>query len=258
MPSIAFVGNVSNKQSTNTKLNPPNAWTKAQSDAVRARVPMVFSVTRPLGDGDGGTCAPQCPLLTICYASSGRVNLQQRKSADVSFIPADEVRRIGAVADKAGRRAAARWHVAGDVYKDGTPDRDYVGALVGAHEDNAHVVGWSYTHGADDYAPGDFRTSHGNFCMNASCDTQDQLRANLARGWDCVTIVAHDHDAAPVDCGEYVLRVCPEQARGVACARCMLCARVGRRVNGKPLVIGFRAHDRIDAVEAAVVRPMPV
>lgn len=136
--------------------------------------------------------------------------------------------------------ALVRHLVSGDLFKDDQPDLEAVAEIREAHRRNPHAQGWGYTHGWVRLSSEALNLP--NLTFNASCDTPEQVREALSRGWPAVTVLPED---APVkaDRGDYVTVVCPQQLyEHVTCQTCRLCLRKERTYRGKPVVVAFRAH----------------
>jgi hypothetical protein len=191
-----------------------------------------------VGADAGGSCPPTCKLLIerSCYALWGRVNLHQMRA---------RVRRFDLVGWLVGLPTfgKVRHNVSGDVFRRRRPDMRYIAAMLAGHALRPDLRGWTYTHGWRSLAwlPARLAGLPG-LAVNASCDTPVDVADALAAGWPAVTVVP-ESTVGDVDCGAYVVRVCPQQVRpGVTCASCMLCAMPDRRRAGRPIVIGFRVH----------------
>lgn len=198
----------------------------------------------------GPNCPSECPLLQsgACYAMGGRVGLQQRRAAAETF----DVRQWLIALPLS---AAVRHLVSGDLFHNDEPDYAYINGMLAGHRARPDLRGWGYTHGWRRLSPSE--VNNGGVCINASTESPEDAARALAAGWPVVQVVASD---APqlTDCGTHMLRVCPQQTHGVQCDKCMLCAKPQRRMQGKPLVIAFRAHGQRTAVANETVRRLSV
>jgi hypothetical protein len=180
-----------------------------------------------------------------CYALGGLVALQQRRAQAQSFDV--EAWLMGLPVS-----AAVRHLVSGDLFMNNQPDHAYIDGMIAGHRARPDLRGWAYTHGWRRLLP--MAVNAPGVCVNASTETPADAARALELGWPVVQVVASDAPAL-TDCGDYMLRVCPQQTHGVQCDVCMLCAKPGRRMRGKPLVIAFRAHgQRTGAADETVAR----
>lgn len=196
--------------------------------------------------GVGQTCPSECRMLQSggCYALGGHVAMQQRRAQGESF-------DVKAWLLALPYSAAVRHLVSGDLFLNDEPDADYIQGMVSGHAARPDLRGWTYTHGWRRLLP--MAVNRPGICVNASCETDDDVAQALAAGWPVVRVVESD---APqlVDNGTHMTRVCPQQTHGVQCSVCMLCAKPERTMRGKPLVIAFRAHGQtVKRANAAVM-----
>jgi hypothetical protein len=150
--------------------------------------------------------------------------------------------RIFALAKKWGRQEAQvlkglfyslranakiRHHVSGDITKGNRIDRAYVGLLARlarARPDLQHIL---YTH-----AWKQIRRNPFPFVANASCETAEDIKRAVAKGFEAVIVLKDENDPilGTTIAGKKVIR-CPEECiSGVTCASCMLCSRTRKSI----------------------------
>jgi len=186
------------------------------------------------------TCPDVCPLKKAgCYASSGPVNLQWRKTKDpAKSISWDEyLGRLRKV--EPGR--LFRHGVAGDL--PGIGDRLDAGLLGELVEASTRLMGFAYTHKPLD-GPGEAvavnLANAKGFVVNLSAENLAGADRKAALGvGPVVTLLPSDPASVPsyTPEGRRVV-VCPAQTRDdVTCLSCKLCARANRAS-----IVGFLAH----------------
>lgn len=176
------------------------------------------------------TCPTDCPLLPRslggaggCYGT-GRIFGIAGKYATI-MSESQAVAKLG----RAPRDARyMRDRVVGDlVAPDGTFDRDYVQAIARvAGKVGLTVFGYSHAWrlmSADDVA----ETSASGYVLNASCETESDVREAVMLGLP--TVLAGDSwTVGEMVAGRRVVQ-CPAQVRSdVTCASCGLCAKPAR------------------------------
>lgn len=174
-----------------------------------------------------GTCPKDCPLLTKCYANFSFTNIIQKKALE----RADNlIERIKALPIG----ATIRHLVSGDFGQNDKLD-DYLDEAIAGHKARPDILGFSYTHHWRNFKAKRFNKVK-NLVINASCETDADVRKALKAGWPAVQVVPID-TPDKVEKDGFRLVVCPAQTKNISCADCMLCARPNRAA-----VIGFRAH----------------
>lgn len=195
----------------------------------------VFATYRPVGP----TCPASCPFLNQCYATEGRTNLAQVRSAPNSV---DFLERFALLPEG----AIVRHHVSGDVYqKDGRVDAGYCAEVRAAHESRPDVRGINYTHGWRDMDPAILNTA--GLVTNASCESPAEALEALKAGWDVVLVMPRG-TGNNVPIGDRAIGIqCPAQRNEgrVDCAKCMLCARSGRKSMGRDIIVLFEEHSNV-------------
>lgn len=135
--------------------------------------------------------------------------------------------------------AMVRHLVSGDLFYNDEPDSKHIEAIRRAHKRHPHVRGWGYTHG---WRRLDADTLNlPNLTFNASCETIADVEQALEQGWPATLVVPEDHPKV-VKHDKFTVVVCPNQTIGITCDRCRLCLKKDRKLRGKPMVVGFRAH----------------
>lgn len=167
------------------------------------------------------SCPSSCPLMGAgCYARGRIFGIPQR-------LGDEDGESYAAVRALAGMPAdpPVRANVCGDMLRaDGTPDRPYLAALSDVAASGRPV--FSYTHAWRSLTPQDAP----GVCLNASCDSAEDIAAAVAAGWPTVVTDTGDADSiiGTTVAGRRVVQ-CPAQVRdGVTCASCRLCARPNR------------------------------
>lgn len=194
---------------------------------------LVFSTYRPVKT----TCPETCPYLdkSGCYAMEGRTKWFADKAETLHSI--DLVDYI----QTRPRGSVIRHLVSGDLFLNGDVDDDYVREMVEGHKRRPQVTGWAYTHGWQKLTSQTVNCLP-NLCVNASTDSKLEAAQALNAGWPTV-MTTKKHGKGLFDFGDFYGVVCPAQTnKHMTCAKCMLCAKHDRKVNGKPLVILFEWH----------------
>lgn len=226
------------KVSANTKTGP--VWTTYRTLTMNKETP-------------DGTCPTECPLLTKCYAACGKVYMNHLLAKKRN----DNVAKW--MSNVVPHGSLIRHLVSGDFFCNNKLDRTFVRELIAGHKANPKTIGWSYTHGFR-------RIKHQtlnklpNLVVNASCETDNDVREALSKGWDAVQVVAQDAPKVTYKDG-YKLLVCPAQTtehlgnKQITCATCKLCAKHNRKdgATGLPVVVGFRYHSPMKGVVQKIV-----
>ncbi|AYJ74711.1 hypothetical protein phiFa_10 [Thermus phage phiFa] len=190
----------------------------------------VYRTYRPVGK----TCPTECPLLNNgCYAQSGPTAIHAKRSADsdgwkeklLTLPPKSKIRYL----------------VSGDWFIDDQPDWDTISAILEVHAKRPDLRGWSYTHGWRRLDASLFNALP-NLTVNASTESEEDALRAVANGWPTVRVVPEDFPKR-VETDQVVYLVCPNQTnKAITCDKCQLCLRKDRAINGKPVVVAFRAH----------------
>lgn len=161
----------------------------------------------------GPTCPNTCQHLQdgSCYAMRGRVNFHQSSATPD---PDDGPKLLSYLLDLPQEKYI-RHHVAGDVYDEDEVDEKYVRHLIEGHKKRPDLRGWTYTHGWRDM-DADRMNAPKSLCVNASCDTLNEVEEAKQEGWP--TVVVQDD---PIDKKGFV--TCPAQTDGLTCSECKLC-----------------------------------
>lgn len=193
-------------------------------------------VTRTVVDNKAidGTCPSECKLLTICYANSGMVGIQQGNAKLREDNVTDWIKELP-------ENGIVRHLVSGDLFSNDKVDTDYIGETQAGHNARPDVRGYGYTHGWV-RLDADKLNALSNLNFNASCDTHEDIEKATDAGWDAVTVVGQDvPNVTYFDKFKQV--VCPNQTADLTCEKCMLCARKDRKDHrGLPVVVAFKAH----------------
>lgn len=170
------------------------------------------------------SCPVGCPFYSNgCYAT-GRIFAMPRKHGR------PDVEAVRALVDHPLPHGL-RLNVSGDfLAEDGSPDLEYIdacNAVADAHPGKTIIA---YTHAWRELDRSLFR-----FNVNASCETEEDVRAAYAAGWQAV--IVNGELGSDID-GHRVVR-CPAETRDeVTCASCGAC---GADTRTRP-VISFTAH----------------
>lgn len=190
----------------------------------------------PVSITEESSCPRTCPFLGQCYASFGHTALHWRSTHKYGVPWSDFVQRLRGFP----RKQLWRHNEAGDLpHRNGKVNRRMMLELAQASK---RARGFTYTHHVLDAANVEtFRRVHavGGFTINASCETEAQADAAIAKGLPAV-IVRASTDPLPKGAttpGGAPLRQCPAEQSDITCARCGICARVDRKT-----VIVFHAH----------------
>lgn len=182
------------------------------------------------------SCPVTCALMgNGCYAEHGPGGgifaMVSRHGRDLSTQD-----MVDAIVDT--KDTGVRWSVSGDILtEDGTLDYTYIDAIEQVHTERPDLFGIIYTHAVDEPNP------ISAIPVNASCDTEDDVRAAWKNGYVATMVVPHDEDAPTEVAGRRAV-VCPAETRrgDVTCVTCKLCAKGDDSFrNGRPVVL-FPTH----------------
>lgn len=186
------------------------------------------------------TCPADCALRgSGCYAEGGMVGMHTRKlnaSPDVN-LSVDELAMIEAVqiAGLSGNHPL-RIHVVGDATTD-TAAR----LLASAAEYHTNKHGqkvWTYTHAWRTVE----RKSWGSVSVFASCETAEDAKLAMAKGYAAAIVVSQHKSAKSYSEDGVKLIPCPQQTgRAATCVECGLCMR-DRSMRDVKGVIAFEVH----------------
>lgn len=203
---------------------------KLAKPSLHPKLGLVWRTYRPVGL----TCPRECPLLNNgCYAQNGPTawHAQRSQTQETQLTQAFLALPY---------RSAVRHLVSGDLFRENQPDTALIEDIRRAHRKRPDVQGWGYTHGWRRLSAQELNQP--NLTFNASCERPEQVEQALDRGWPAVMVVPHDHPKRQ-DYGAFVSVVCPNQTQpSITCDRCRLCWKADRKLQGKPLVVAFRAH----------------
>jgi hypothetical protein len=181
------------------------------------------------------SCPTTCPLFSAgCYARGRIFSIATR-------LGSEDHSKILELITEIPQGGGLRLNVSGDfVLKDGSPDVDYIAACNRVATARPDVKIIAYTHAWRTLTPDLF-----TFGVNASCESETDVREARAAGWGTVTINAESDKIA----GTRVVR-CPAETRDdVSCATCMLCAKTPK-IN---TTVTFTAHGSGKAKATAAV-----
>jgi|SRR5690625_4915789 len=185
----------------------------------------------------GPTCPQSCEHLQnrSCYALYSFVNMHakvseySRSDADIIY---DYVTNL-----PEGKKL--RHHVSGDFMKPGDMiDTNYIDSVLKAHSERPDLKGWTYTH-AWERLDSKKMNAEKSLCVNASCDSKEEVINAVNSGWPATTVVDEDFESGVININGKNARlvVCPNQTHGISCSECMLCFRKNRSS-----VVAFRVH----------------
>ena len=221
-----------------------------------AKIGPVYATYRALGTVF--TCPTACVMVSetdsSCYANDHLVGMNQRRARTEVLDVAVYIGQLKPRKD--GKRVGVRHLVSGDLKERGAVSWAYIDGLVAGHTARPDTYGWGYTHAWRDLPVARVNGAP-NCTINASCETEADIRQALAAGWSPATIVAPDAPAGiSATTDAYAVLTCPQQTGNATCDTCRLCAypvtNRKRQFRGLPMVIGFRVHGRITTVSKAV------
>lgn len=181
----------------------------------------------------GPTCPQDCQHLQSksCYAMYAFVKIH----ADKSEYDKNDANIIYSYLTNLPLKKKIRHHVSGDFMKPGDEiDNDYIDAVLAGHKLRPDLQGWTYTH-VWKRLDSEEMNSEKSLTVNASCDTEDDVRKALSEGWPATMVVDEGFEGGRID--ETNVVVCPNQTHDLSCADCMLCFRKNRKA-----VVAFRVH----------------
>ncbi len=187
------------------------------------------------------TCPNSCKLRgNGCYAENGAVGVfhtsKLNKSRD-SQLPVEELAMIEAVgiAGLTGK-LPMRIHVVGDATTDGAAR-----LLSSAAEYHTRKHGqpvWTYTHAHREVE----RKSWGKVSVLASCETVEETKVAMAKGYAAALVVDHHESDKAYTQDGVKLVPCPQQTgRAENCVACKLCWNADRLL-AMGAVIAFSVH----------------
>jgi hypothetical protein len=226
--------------------------------STNVKIGPVYATYRAVGTDY--TCPPDCVMAAattaLCYADAHHVGAHQRRARAMVLDVADYI--ISRPARKDGKTLGIRHLVSGDLKERGKPSWAYIDGMARGHAARPDMYGWGYTHAWRELPIA--RVNAGEtYTINASCETDGDIRQALDAGWSPVTIVKPDAPAG-IDpervTDAYAILTCPQQTGRATCDTCRLCAypvaSPKRQWRGLPVVIGFRVHGSINKVSAAI------
>lgn len=181
-----------------------------------------------------GTCPTDCPFYgNGCYAENtpGRPSVFQMAERNGSDISEDLENFVARIARES--LPMLRWEVSGDVLRsDGSPDYDYIEATNRIADLRPDVRMIRYSHAWRKVPASAFA-----YVVNASCETDEDVRDATALGWQTVITVA-DVESVPDEIGGQRVVICPNQTSDgeIKCADCTLCSRE------RSATVAFIAH----------------
>ena len=183
----------------------------------------------------GTTCPSECPLLNNgCYAQNGPTKIHSSRSATIKEDWKAKLLKLPS-------GSKVRYMVSGDLFVNDQPDWETISAILEVHTRRRDLKGWTYTHGWR-RLDASLLNSLPNLTVNASTESLDDALRASSNGWPTVMVVPSSFPKR-VEYDQVTVLVCPNQTNPqVTCDKCMLCFKKGRKLNGKPMVIAFRAH----------------
>lgn len=186
------------------------------------------------------SCPIDCAMRAACYADHGHTAPVVKRCANENDPRAvrtySELRALVSTAIREGADIL-RHGVAGDfAIRGGNQiDKNYLLGLAWAYQ----KIGFGYTHCVQcvrtDKALLAARSA--GFNINYSCERIVDAEKAALRGFPAVLTVPRDSDIPRFTKKGIRLVQCPNQTRGISCAKCRLCARQDRKV-----IIVFKAH----------------
>lgn len=197
------------------------------------------------------SCPLTCPFRgNGCYAETGHTLITTRRvnGAGAELTP----EAIALEEAWAIRALPAGWPLRLHVVGDCSTDKAAQIVSEAADEYRARVGSpvWTYTHAWRDVE----RASWGNVSVLASCETAEDVKDAVARGY-ATAIVVTDRDSIPADLGGTKPFLCPQQTGARPdCASCMVCAK-DTRIRGKATVV-LLAHSAPKKIRNALALRM--
>jgi hypothetical protein len=193
------------------------------------------------------SCHEDCPLKRNgCYAEvnksglhthrmNGKARRHKRSLADLRVMLARQ--EADGIINKLTGKRQLRVHVVGDC---ATPEAaKLVGAAMVAHEAKHGKAAWTYTHSWRRILPKHWQGAR----VLASCETPDQVRQALARGYAAALITPQHPSNKVYQFGGLNIVPCPAQFKGgrtqVTCEDCTLC-KSPAMLRERNLVVGFQ------------------
>ena len=195
------------------------------------------------------SCPSKCPFKgSGCYAESNMVGMQTRRlnrarqsAAKIARAEAKGIRELTG-------RFPLRLHVVGDCKTEDAAK--VVSAAADEHRAKFGNPVWTYTHAWREVA----RASWGQVSVLASCETVQQTREAMQKGYAAAVVVAEHKQTVAWKDQDVTVIPCPEQTgKSPSCESCKLCWNAGRLRAGK-MVIAFAAHGGTNKVKAKLVQ----
>ncbi len=182
------------------------------------------------------SCPDDCPFLDAgCYGEHDLVGLLNRRLGRIGRTPeAVAFAEADAIDTLTGDRPL-RLHGVGDSRTRGAT-RILVAAC-GRYQTRGDQDIWTYTH-AWHKVP---RSDWGTVSVLASCETPDQARRAMQRGYAAALVVPAFESQKLYQHEGLKLLPCPYQTRKIQCRDCRLCWD-DRRLREAGIVIGFAVH----------------
>lgn len=203
------------------------------------------------------TCPVRCPFKhSGCYAECmrvlknwGKTKIDGYEKAITHSIRSKEQLRARVEASINAGFTIIRHNVAGDICRPGTNiiDGDFVDDLTYGF----CGVGYTYTHAEINGRNSEIirKAAKGAFIINYSCETPAECQAAAAEKIPAVLAWDVTDWGMPVADGLHFVQ-CPQQTKGISCAKCRLCARAGRKS-----IVVFDAHSNgKNKARAAIAR----
>jgi hypothetical protein len=183
------------------------------------------------------SCPKSCAFRNSgCYAESGMTGFQTRRLNQAERNPEQIARAEARGIRELTGRFPLRLHVVGDCRTNFTAR--VVSAAADEHRAKFGNPVWTYTHAWRDVD----RKSWGNVSVLASCETTEQAREAMRKGYAAAVVVAKHPQAGVWREGDLRMVPCPEQTgKADSCESCRLCWQGGKLRAGK-VVIAFAAH----------------
>lgn len=183
------------------------------------------------------TCLKSCPFYGICYGYAGNVKIHAHRAASCSLDLKQYIIELP-------KNAQLRHLVVGDLALAGI-DLDYLSDAVAGHLKRPDVDGVAYTH-VWPYLDPTTNDAAENFTLNASCETDNDVRDALSLGWPAVKVVPRGYEPRNVNWSEVM---CQHETDGLPCIACRKCM-----YRASDTVICFSAHGTFAAKIEAKLR----
>ena len=183
------------------------------------------------------TCPTDCPFRDSgCYGQGGRCGLHFRKlNAASEGIDLDDLAREEAAGIRGlSGRLPLRIHVVGDCPNDAAAK--IVSEAAVDYTAKCGSPAWTYTHAWRDVE----RSSWGSVSVLASCETVEECREAMDRGYAAALVVEKPFQK-PKKVGNVTLIPCLEMTQSVQCTKCKMCFNAEKLLKNRR-VICFFAH----------------